>query len=222
MRALRRDDLLHRADGDPRLHEVGRRVRRTSTTCPSCACSARSASRSTRRRGSGTTRSIGGGRCPIVDTWWQTETGAIMITHAARAPRRPSPASAGTPLPGIEAAVVDEEGERGRARRRRACSSLRRPWPAMLRTLYRDDDRYVETYFSKFGTDDLPRRRRRAQRRRRLLLGHRARRRRDQRLRPPPVDRGGRVGDRLAPEGRRGGGDRPERRGHRPVDRARS
>ena len=56
-RALRRDDLLHRADRDPRLHEVGRRARRASTTCRRCGCSARSASRSTRRRGSGTARS---------------------------------------------------------------------------------------------------------------------------------------------------------------------
>ena len=106
-RALRRDDLLHGADRDPRLHEVGRRAPSRRPTCPSCGCWAPSASRSTPRRGCGTTRSIGGERCPIVDTWWQTETGAIMIT----------------PLPGI---VVDQArvgdppvpGDQGRRRRR--------------------------------------------------------------------------------------------------------
>ena len=101
-RALRGDDPLHRPDGDPHLHEVGRRVPRSATTCRACASSARSASRSTPRRGSGTGSDIGGGRCPIVDTWWQTETGAIMIsplpgrhdTQAGLAPPSPCPGSA--------------------------------------------------------------------------------------------------------------------------------
>jgi acetyl-CoA synthetase len=94
---------------------------------------------------------IGGERCPIVDTWWQTETGSIMIaplpgiTHT-------KPGSATQPLPGVFAAVVDEDGEEVE-RDTQGLLTLRRPWPAMLRTLYRDDERYVETYFSKFGPE---------------------------------------------------------------------
>jgi acetyl-CoA synthetase len=93
---------------------------------------------------------IGGERCPIVDTWWQTETGAIMITtlpgvHAAK------PGSAGKPLPAIEARVVDENGED--VGTEQGLLTLRRPWPAMLRTLYKEEERFVETYFSKFGPE---------------------------------------------------------------------
>ncbi|HYN50895.1 MAG TPA: AMP-binding protein, partial [Thermoleophilaceae bacterium] len=92
---------------------------------------------------------IGGERCPIVDTWWQTETGHIMISPlAAVTPAKPG--SATKPLPGIEAAVVDEEGnevEDGE----QGLLILKRPWPGMLRTLFKEKDRFVETYFSKFG-----------------------------------------------------------------------
>jgi acetyl-CoA synthetase len=94
---------------------------------------------------------IGGERCPIVDTWWQTETGAIMIsplpgiTHA-------KPGSATQPLPGVFAAVVDDCGEEC-PRGKQGLLTLTQPWPSMLRTLYRDDDRYVETYFSRFGPE---------------------------------------------------------------------
>jgi acetyl-CoA synthetase len=93
---------------------------------------------------------IGGERCPIVDTWWQTETGAIMITTLPGA-QSAKPGSAGMPLPGIEAAVVDDEANRVQGEQ--GLLSLQQPWPSMLRTLYRDDDRYVETYFSKFGKE---------------------------------------------------------------------
>ena len=92
---------------------------------------------------------IGGERCPIVDTWWQTETGAIMIaplpgiTHT-------KPGSATRPLPGIAAAVLDEHGEEV-SRDSQGLLALTRPWPAMLRTLHGDDERYVETYYAKFG-----------------------------------------------------------------------
>ncbi|MEA2341085.1 MAG: acetyl-CoA synthetase, partial [Solirubrobacteraceae bacterium] len=92
---------------------------------------------------------IGGGRCPIVDTWWQTETGAIMITTLPGA-QATKPGVAGTPLPGVAAAVVDEQGEEVE-RGTQGLLTLSRPWPSMLRGLYKDDDRYVETYWSKFG-----------------------------------------------------------------------
>src|SRR5829696_4474625 len=94
---------------------------------------------------------IGGGRCPIVDTWWQTETGQIMITTLPGA-QPAKPGSAGTPLPGVESAVVDEDGQPV-SRDTQGLLTLRRPWPGMLRTLYRDEDRFVETYFSRFGPD---------------------------------------------------------------------
>jgi acetyl-CoA synthetase len=94
---------------------------------------------------------VGGGHCPVVDTWWQTETGGIMITTLPGA-QYAKPGSAGLPLPGIEAAVLDEDGnevENGT----QGLLALRRPWPGMLRTLFRDDDRFVETYFSKWGKE---------------------------------------------------------------------
>jgi acetyl-CoA synthetase len=93
---------------------------------------------------------IGGERCPVVDTWWQTETGAIMITTLPGV-QEMKPGSAGTPLPGIEASVVDEDGND--AGTEQGFLTLRRPWPAMLRTLYKEEERFVETYWSKFGRD---------------------------------------------------------------------
>src|SRR5215208_4109563 len=93
---------------------------------------------------------IGGDRCPIVDTWWQTETGGIMITTLpGLTPAKPG--SATEPLPGIEAAVLDEDGEE--LDEGQGYLVLTRPWPSMLRTLYREEDRFVETYFDKFGRD---------------------------------------------------------------------
>jgi acetyl-CoA synthetase len=91
---------------------------------------------------------IGGERCPIVDTWWQTETGAIMITTLpGLLPAKPG--SAGLPLPGISAGLVDEAGEE--VPLGSGLLTLTRPWPSMLRTLYHDPDRYVQTYFGRFG-----------------------------------------------------------------------
>ncbi len=94
-------------------------------------------------------RVIGGDRCPIVDTWWQTETGAIMITPLPGIVAT-KPGSATLPFPGIFAEVVDEstgepidEGQ--------GLLVLTQPWPSMLRTLYKEDDRFVETYFARFG-----------------------------------------------------------------------
>jgi acetyl-CoA synthetase len=95
---------------------------------------------------------IGGGRCPVVDTWWQTETGQIMITTLPGA-QDMKPGSAGTPLPGIEAKVLDESSGEEAERDKQGLLVLCRPWPGMLRTLYGDDDRYVETYFERFGKE---------------------------------------------------------------------
>jgi acetyl-CoA synthetase len=91
---------------------------------------------------------IGGERCPIVDTWWQTETGAIMISPLPGITPA-TPGSATRPLPGVSAALFGEDGheiEEGSG-----MLVLTQPWPSMLRTLYRDPDRFVETYFERFG-----------------------------------------------------------------------
>ena len=93
---------------------------------------------------------IGGERCPIVDTWWQTETGAIMITTLPGV-LATKPGSAGRPLPGIQAAVVNEANDD--AGTEQGFLTLTRPWPGMLRTLYKEEDRFIETYWSKFGRD---------------------------------------------------------------------
>ena len=94
---------------------------------------------------------IGGGRCPIVDTWWQTETGAILITPLPGiTPLKPG--SATSPFPGILPDVVDERGASvppGGG----GYLVLKRPWPSIARTIWGDPDRYVETYFSKYGPE---------------------------------------------------------------------
>ncbi len=96
-------------------------------------------------------KNIGGERCPIVDTWWQTETGMILITPLPGITRL-KPGSATRPFPGIVADVLDESGnsvEQGSG----GYLVLRKPWPAQFRTIYGDPGRYVEEYFSRFGKD---------------------------------------------------------------------
>jgi acetyl-CoA synthetase len=90
---------------------------------------------------------IGGGRCPVVDTWWQTETGSIMISPLPGVTTL-KPGSATFPLPGIGAEVVDDRGQR--VEQGGGYLTLTRPWPAMLRGIYGDPDRYRETYWSRF------------------------------------------------------------------------
>ncbi len=96
-------------------------------------------------------KAIGGERCPIVDTWWQTETGAIMITPLPGITAT-KPGSATQPFPGVQAKVLGESSgepiEEGQG-----LLVLTRPWPSMLRTLYREDERFVETYFKRFGNE---------------------------------------------------------------------
>ena len=90
---------------------------------------------------------IGGGRCPIVDTWWQTETGGIMITPLPGVTTT-KPGSATVPFPGIVAELVDNAGmvlPKGGG-----FLTLAAPWPGMLRTIYGDDQRYQQTYWSRF------------------------------------------------------------------------
>jgi acetyl-CoA synthetase len=91
---------------------------------------------------------IGGKRCPVVDTWWQTETGAIMITPLPGITTL-KPGSATKPFPGIVADVVNEQGQSVPLGGGGYCV-LKRPWPSMLRGIWGDDERYVQTYWSKF------------------------------------------------------------------------
>ena len=90
---------------------------------------------------------IGGGRCPIVDTWWQTETGGIMITPLPGVTTT-KPGSATQPYPGIVAELVDDGGKV--LARGGGFLTLSEPWPGMLRTIYGDDARYQATYWSRF------------------------------------------------------------------------
>jgi len=92
---------------------------------------------------------IGGDRVPVVDTWWQTETGMIMITPLPGVTTL-KPGSATKPFPGVDAAVYDEQGNEV-APGGGGYLVLRKPWPAMLRGLYKEHDRYVETYWSKYS-----------------------------------------------------------------------
>jgi acetyl-CoA synthetase len=92
---------------------------------------------------------IGGERCPVVDTWWQTETGGIMITPLPGLTTL-KPGSATVPFPGNRPAILDESGSpvpKGEG----GYLVLTRPWPGMFRTLWQDDERYVSNYFSKYG-----------------------------------------------------------------------
>ncbi|MFA9446915.1 acetate--CoA ligase [Egicoccus sp. AB-alg6-2] len=92
---------------------------------------------------------IGGGRCPVVDTWWQTETGAIMISPLPGATTT-KPGSATFPLPGISATIVDDRGQEVDVPGG-GYLVLDRPWPSMLRGIWGDEQRYRDTYWSRFG-----------------------------------------------------------------------
>ncbi|MFQ6121601.1 MAG: acetate--CoA ligase [Dehalococcoidales bacterium] len=93
---------------------------------------------------------IGGERCPIVDTWWQTETGGIMISPAPGIECVPlKPGSATLPLPGVEAEVVDEKGKPMPAEER-GLLVIKRPWPGMLLGVHGDPERYKQSYWSRF------------------------------------------------------------------------
>ncbi|MDN5574281.1 MAG: acetate--CoA ligase, partial [Micrococcales bacterium] len=91
---------------------------------------------------------IGGGRCPIVDTWWQTETGAHMMTPLPGVTVA-KPGSAQTPLPGISLDVVDESGA-SVGKGEQGFLVVREPWPSMMRTIWGDDQRFIDTYWSRF------------------------------------------------------------------------
>ncbi len=93
-------------------------------------------------------RVIGGGRCPIVDTWWQTETGSIMITPLPGLTTT-KPGSATVAFPGVQAKIFDDEG--AEIPEGAGYLVLTHPWPSMARGIYRDDERFIDTYWSRYG-----------------------------------------------------------------------
>ncbi len=95
---------------------------------------------------------IGGDRCPIVDTWWQTETGAIMISPLPGVTTL-EPGSAQKPIPGISAEILDDEGHPFTEAEKVGYLVLTKPWPSMLRGIWGDPDRYRDTYWSRFGPE---------------------------------------------------------------------
>ncbi|MDP3908914.1 MAG: acetate--CoA ligase [Gemmatimonadales bacterium] len=98
-------------------------------------------------------RTIGGGRCPIVDTWWQTETGGIMITPLPGVTTT-RPGSATIAFPGIEATLLDGEGREVQVGG--GYLAITSPWPGMLRTIWGDDERYRQVYWSKWPQTYFP------------------------------------------------------------------
>jgi len=95
-------------------------------------------------------RVIGKGRCPIVDTWWQTETGAILISPLPGVTAT-KPGSCTEPLPGIEADIVDDHGTPVKGADAGGYLVIRKPWPSMLRTIWRNNARYIAGYWEKFN-----------------------------------------------------------------------
>ena len=154
---------------------------------------------------------VGDGRCPIVDTWWQTETGGHLITPLPGV--TPTvPGSCTLPLPGIMAAIVDETGhdvENGHG----GILVIKHQWQAMIRTIWGDPDRYRKSYYpDELRRQALPCRRRLGARRDDdVLHDHGSHRRRPQRLRAPPRYDGDRIGSGREPDGGGGGGGRPSR-----------
>ena len=95
-------------------------------------------------------RVIGKQRCPIVDTWWQTETGAIVISPVPGVTAT-KPGSCTLPLPGMDVAVVNEAGDPITRANTGGYLVIKKPWPSMVRTVWNDNQRYIDTYYAKFG-----------------------------------------------------------------------
>ncbi|WP_152042590.1 acetate--CoA ligase [Salinigranum salinum] len=95
---------------------------------------------------------IGDEECPVVDTWWQTETGGMMITGLPGV-KKMKPGSAGPPLPGLDVRIVDTKGEEVKAGRA-GYLTVQKPWPGMLRTLYKNDERFIQEYWAEYSDTD--------------------------------------------------------------------
>ena len=152
---------------------------------------------------------IGHERCPIVDTWWQTETGHILITPLPGITRT-KPGSATHPFPGIAVEIRNEDGSAVDVGG--GLLALTRPWPGMLRGIYGDMERYEKQYLEPLDAGHLLHRRWRQARRRRVPVAARAGRRRAQRRGASNRDDGGRERAGRPPQGGRVGGRRPHPR----------
>ena len=163
---------------------------------------------------------FGGNRTPIVDTWWQTETGAAMISPLPGVTAC-KPGAAMAPLPGISAQIVDDHGNKieptpDQEEHVTGYLVLDQPWPGMLRGIWGDPDRYKQTYWSRFAEQGFYfARRRRPLRPGRQHLGAGPHRRRHERVRAPDLHRRSRVGARRAFVRGRGSRRRRDRRAHR-------
>ena len=142
------DDPVHRADGDPDLHEVGRGDPGEVRPVARCGVLGSVGEPINPEAYIWYREEIGGGRCPVVDTWWQTETGMIMISPLPGVTAG-KPGSAMKTIPGVAAHVVDDEGKAGRTGSG-GYLVLTEPWPSMLRTIWGDDERFKDTYWSRF------------------------------------------------------------------------
>ena len=147
-RALQGRHPLHGADGDPLAHEVGARSTPTKHDLSSLRLLGTVGEPINPEAWVWYREHIGGDRTPVVDTWWQTETGMILITPLPGVTTL-KPGSATKPFPGVDAGVYSERGDEvgpGGG----GYLVLKRPWPAMLRGIYKADERYRETYWSKY------------------------------------------------------------------------
>ena len=99
--------------------------------------------------GNGIIKGLVKNRAPIVDTWWQTETGGILISNLAGVTEQKA-CFATTPLPGIAPLLVDDKGIEMTEQEASGNLCIRHPWPGMARTIYGDHDRFVKTYFSTY------------------------------------------------------------------------
>ena len=159
---------------------------------------------------------IGRNRCPVVDTWWQTETGHILMTPLPGITTL-KPGSVTRPFPGVEVEIRTATGER--IHNGGGLLALTRPWPGMLRGIYGDPERFVQQYLEQVEGRRLLHGRRRARGPGRLLLAARTGRRRAQRRGPSHRDDGSRKRARRSPECRRSRGGRTTTRDQRPRDR---
>ena len=139
---------LHGADHHPHLHEVGGGPARPRTTCRSLRLLGSVGEPINPEAWIWYRTHIGGDRCPIVDTWWQTETGGILITPLPGITAT-KPGAAMTPFPGICADVIDNEGN-SVGNGEGGYLVITEPWPGMTRGIYGDDERYMETYWKRF------------------------------------------------------------------------
>ena len=153
LRTLRCHDFLHGADRDSRVHEVGRRHYVQPYDLSQLRLLGSVGEPINPEAWMWYREHIGKNNCPIVDTWWQTETGCIMITPLPGVTAT-KPGSATVPFPGTHISVLDNDAQEIAVGG--GLLAIMRPWPSIARTIWNDDQRYIDTYFSKWpGRPDI-------------------------------------------------------------------